>query len=103
MRRAFLVPLAKFVRAAMRLNFPNLTRIFDTARNGVSFVGHEGVFDIRFLVDAGALDDGTGLEMPEANCLAASDLLRDSIHDVAREAYSNNPLASYELSAADFR
>ena len=87
----------------MRLNFPNLTSIFDTARNGVSSVGHEGVFDIRFLVDAGALDDRTGLEMSEANCLAASDRLRDSIHDVAREAYSHNPLASHGLSAADFR
>ncbi len=103
MRRAFLASPAKFVRAATRLNFPNPTRIFDAARNGVSFVGHDGVFDIRFLVDAGALDDGTGPQLSEANCLAAFDRLLDSIHDVAREAYSSNPLASHGLSAADFR
>ena len=91
------------MRAAITLNFPNPTRIFDETRNGASFVGHDGIFEIRFLVNAGALDDGAGLEMSEANCLSAFDRLLDLIHDVAREAYSNNPLASYTLSAADFR
>jgi hypothetical protein len=41
--------------------------------------------------------------MSEAKCLSAFDRLRGSIHDVAREAYSNNHFNSYTLSAADFR
>jgi hypothetical protein len=41
--------------------------------------------------------------MSEAQCLSAFDALRTSIHDVAREAYSNNRLNSYTLTATDFR
>jgi hypothetical protein len=89
---------------AMTLNFPNPTRSFDEMRNAVCFVGHDGMFEIRFFVEAGALADGAeGSRMSEAKCLSAFDRLRGSIHDVAREAYSNNHLNSYTLSAADFR
>src|ERR1700731_3196592 len=90
---------------ALPLNFPNPTRSFDEMRNAVCFVGHDGIFEIRFFVEAGALADGgaQGGRMSEAKCLSAFDRLRGSIHDVAREAYSNNHFNSYNLSAADFR
>jgi hypothetical protein len=89
----------------MTLNFPNPTRSFDEMRNAVCFVGHDGIFEIRFFVEAGALANGgaEGSRMSEAKCLSAFDRLRGSIHDVAREAYSNNHFNSYTLSAADFR
>jgi hypothetical protein len=89
----------------MTLNFPNPTRSFDEARNAVRFVGHDGIFEIRFFVEAGALAEGgaQGREISESKCLSAFDRLRSSIHDVAREAYSNKRLDSYSLSAADFR
>jgi hypothetical protein len=89
----------------MTLNFPNPTRSFDEARNAVRFVGHDGIFEIRFSVEAGALAEGAaqGGVMSEAKCLSAFDRSLASIHDVAREAYSNRRLNSYTLSAADFR
>ena len=40
---------------AMTLNFPNPTRSFEEMRNAVCFVGHDGIFEIRFFVEAGAL------------------------------------------------
>jgi hypothetical protein len=39
----------------MTLAFPNPSRTFDEARNAVLFFGHDGVFKIRFFVEAGAL------------------------------------------------
>jgi hypothetical protein len=44
-----------------------------------------------------------GAECLKRNAYRAFDRLRGSIHDVAREAYSNNHFNSYTLSAADFR
>ena len=75
---------------AMTMNFPNPTRSFDEMRNAVCFVGHDGIFEIRFFVEAGALADGGAREgrMSKSECLSAFDGLRSSIHDVAREAYS---------------
>jgi hypothetical protein len=102
---ALLLDACRSREPAMTLNFPNPTRSFDEMRNAVCFVGHDGIFEIRFFVEAGALADGgaQGGRMSEAKCLSAFDRLRGSIHDVAREAYSNNHFNSYTLSAADFR
>ena len=89
----------------MTLNFPNPTRSFDEKRNAVGFVGHVGVFEIRFFVEADALagDASQGPEGSEAACLSAFDRLRANIHDAARAAYSHKRLNSYTLSAADLR
>jgi hypothetical protein len=89
----------------MTLNFPNPTRSFDEKRNAVGFVGHVGVFEIRFFVEAGALADDAsqGRDVSEAACLSAFDRLRANIHDAARAAYSQKRLNSYTLSAADLR
>lgn len=89
----------------MALNFPNPTRSFDETRNAVRFVGHDGLFEIRFFVEAGALAEGgmAPREMSEENCLSAFDRLLGSIHDVARVAYSHKRLNAYTLCASDFR
>ncbi len=89
----------------MALSFPNQTRNFDEQRKAVRFVGHDGLFEIQFFVEAGALtpDATSERESLEANCLSAFDRLRTSIQDVARVAYSNKRLNSYTLSAANFR
>lgn len=89
----------------MTLAFPNPSRSFDDVRNVVRFFGHDGIFEIGFLVEAAALADGgaQGTGTPEARCLAAFDALRTSIHDVARKAYSHGRRSSYTLTAADFR
>ena len=39
----------------MTLAFPNPSRSFDDARNAVRFIGHDGMFEVRFFVEAGAL------------------------------------------------
>ena len=90
----------------MTLAFPNPSRSFDEARNAVLFFGHDGVFEIRFFVEASALAiSGTALPMSgmsEAKCLSAFDAVRTSILEVAREAYSHGRRSYYTLTAADF-
>ena len=92
----------------MTLGFPNPSRSFDAARNAVRFIGHDGMFEVRFLVEADALEKSdeplrrTGAW--ETKCLAAFDASRVSIHDVARKAYARaRRRNSYTLTAADFR
>jgi hypothetical protein len=91
----------------MTLAFPNPSRSFDEARNGILFFGHDGVFEIRFLVEAGALPiPATALPvvaMSEAKCLSVFDAVRTSILEVARKAYSHGRRNYYTLTAADFR
>lgn len=91
----------------MTLVFPNPSRSFDEARNAVRFIGHDGMFQIRFFIEADALtnSDTTIRETGalEAKCLSAFDALRTSIYDVAHKAYSHGRRDSYTLTAADFR
>ncbi|RWH73434.1 DUF1488 domain-containing protein [Mesorhizobium sp.] len=91
----------------MTLAFPNPSRSFDETRNAVRFMGHDGMFQIRFFVEASALtkSDAARREVGalKAKCLSAFDALRTSIYDVARETYSHGRRDSYTLTAADFR
>lgn len=91
----------------MTLAFPNPSRSFDEVRNAVRFMGHDGMFQIRFFVEAGALtkQDAAKREAGalEAKCLTAFDALRTSIYEAASKAYSHGRRDSYTLTAADFR
>ena len=91
----------------MALEFPNPSRSFDTARNAVRFLGHDGMFPVSFFVEVSALaKSDTALQSTgasETRCLSAFDSLRKSIQDVARKAYSYRRRPSYTLTAADFR
>ena len=93
----------------MTLGFPNKSRSFDQARKVICFIGHDGMFEIRFFLEAAALAKPGGkpgrIEALEAECLAAFDVARGSIQDVAREAYANanGRRTAYILTAADFR
>jgi hypothetical protein len=89
-------------RSLMTLAFPNPSRSFDEARNAVRFTGHDGMFEVRFFVETGALGKSDGTEAP-ARYLSAFDALRTSIHDVARKAYTHSRHHTYTLTAADFR
>lgn len=87
----------------MTLAFPNSSRSFDVARNAVRFIGHDGMFEVPFFVEVGALA-GQGKKEPcEKAYLMAFDAARGLIHDVAREAYSNGRRTSYTLTPTDFR
>ncbi|MBZ9761113.1 DUF1488 domain-containing protein [Mesorhizobium sp. CA8] len=91
----------------MTLAFPNPSRSFDEARNAVCFIGHDGMFRIRFFIEAGALAKSGvvpgGKVSTETACLTAFDALRATIQDVAGKVYVRNRRDSYTLTAADFR
>lgn len=91
----------------MTLEFPNRSRSFDDSRRAVRFSGYDGMFEVRFFVEADALapHEGSagGEDDLEDDCLAAFDAQRQSIHDVAREIYSGDRRTSYILTSADFR
>lgn len=91
----------------MTLSFPNPARDFDEKRNAVHFTGYDGLTEVAFFVDTGALrrpaGEGHGRDSTDATFLFAFDALRASIYDVAREAYSHGRRTSYTLTAADFR
>lgn len=57
----------------MTLAFPNTARSFDEVRKAVRFFGHDGMFEIRFFVEAEALAKGRGhaMSMSEAQCLSS--------------------------------
>jgi hypothetical protein len=91
----------------MTLASPNLSRSFDEARNAVRFTGYDGMFAVRFFVDADVLAQSDitlrAAGASERKYLSAFDALRTSIQDVAREAYSHGRRNFYALTAADFR
>jgi len=90
----------------MTLLLPNPSRSVDEKRNAVRFIGHDGMFEVRFFVEAEALvmaDAELGRsEISESKLLTAFDALRLSIYKVVRKAYSSGR-DSYTLTAADFR
>lgn len=87
----------------MGLAFPNPSRSFDEVRNAVRFIGHDGMFEVPFFIEADALSVRASPVPSEAEYLSAFDAARGSIHDVAREAYSHGRRTSYTLTSADFR
>lgn len=88
----------------MALSFPNPSRSYDVAGQRVRFHGHDGMFEIAFLIDVNAFAQAAAEMVPsEAECWAAFDAARGSIYDVAREVYSHGRKNLYLLTPADFR
>lgn len=89
------------------LEFPNPSRSFDQGRNAVRFIGHDGMFEVPFFIEADALvstnGKGGGLAAAEAACLPAFDTARRSVYDIARKLYSRGRQTSYTITAADVR
>ena len=85
------------------LTFLNPSRSYDPTRRCVRFVGHDGMFEIPFTVEADVLAKGRPDPFDsEASYLVAFDKVRGSIQDVAREAYSHGRKTIYALTLADF-
>ena len=70
----------------MTLEFPNRSRSFDESRNAIRFIGHDGMFEVHFFVEAAALVEPGRSDLSQTDFLTAFDAARGSIHDVAREA-----------------
>ncbi len=86
----------------MTLDFPNRSRSYDESRHAVRFIGHDGMFEVVFFVEANALArSGSGMPS-EADCLTAFDAARSSIHDMARKAYSGRR-GTYVLTVTGLR
>jgi hypothetical protein len=80
----------------MSLIFPNKSRSFDETKNGVRFSGYDGMFEVRFLVEASALKQTT-----EAKCLSAFDSARASVQKAATGLYERRRGSMLTLSAGD--
>ena len=88
----------------MTLAFLNPSRNFDETRNAVSFIGHDGMFEIRFFVEAAALASRQpqGTSLSQEQCLSAFDTMRPKIHAVAQKVYSRRRSNLNTLSVTDF-
>lgn len=87
----------------MALTFMNRSRSFDASRNRVRFLGHDGMFEVPFSVEANALGvNETDDAAAEADSLAAFDAFRSRIHDVARKVYSHSRRPAYVITKGDF-
>lgn len=86
----------------MTLQFPNRSRSFDEVKRTVRFQGYDGMFEVRFLVEAAVLVNTPDRSFVEADYLNAFDKMRPTIQDVATKAYKRNGRSSYTLTADDF-
>lgn len=88
----------------MALTFPNQSRSYDETGQRIRFRGYDGMFEIPFFVEVEALLGAkSSAPKTETEHLAAFDAARESIHKVAREAYSHGRRNIYVLTPADFR
>ncbi|MBW6425973.1 DUF1488 domain-containing protein [Rhizobium sp. XQZ8] len=86
----------------MALQFPNRSRSFDDVKHTVRFHGYDGMFEVRFIVEAAVLMKMPDRGFVEADCLDAFDRLRPTIEDVAAKAYKRNRRSSFTLTVDDF-
>ncbi len=95
------------MRACHDARFPQPEPKLRETRNAVRFIDHDGMFEVRFFVEADALagpDARTDKkDETEAACLAAFDRARFSIHDVARNLYLRGRQPNYVIKASDLR
>lgn len=88
----------------MTLNFPNQSRSYDPDRRRVRFWGHDDAIEVPFFVDEGALFKlYPRTKNAEEGILAAFDIARERIFEVANKVYAPRQRRSfYVLTATDF-
>jgi len=89
------------------LEFLNPSRSFDEERNAVRFIGHDGMFEVRFFVEVEALARTRtafrGKEVSHEMYLSVFDSSLREIHEVARKAYSRDRRSLQTLTADSFK
>jgi lipid A disaccharide synthetase len=85
----------------MTLEFPNQSRSFDDVKQTVRFQGHDGMFEVRFVLDAAALLKKSVGRATEAECLSAFDTSRSKIQTAAAKLYQRTRRSGYAMTAAD--
>ncbi|WP_454859104.1 DUF1488 domain-containing protein [Rhizobium binxianense] len=87
----------------MAIAFPNSARSYDETAKRVRFLGHDGMFEIRFFVDIDVLTNGSSpVATSERDYPTTFDRLRTKILDVAKRVYSSRRKSSIILKLADF-
>ncbi|MCZ4287340.1 DUF1488 domain-containing protein [Hoeflea alexandrii] len=85
------------------IGFPNQMRSFDEDAGIIRFSGYDGVMEVRFILEAPALERIAGLtRSPDTAYLEAFDRLRPQIEAVAVRAYQKKRNSLVRLSSADF-
>lgn len=85
------------------IGFPNEMRSFDEDAGIIRFSGHDGVMEVRFLLEAPALERIAGLSRsPDTAYLDAFDRCRDQILTAAVRSYKRHRASLIRLSTADF-
>lgn len=87
----------------MTLEFPNRSRSFDDVKRTVRFHGYDGMFEVRFLVEATALLQKPDRGVMEAEYLDAFDRSRSAIQKAATRLYERKRQSSYTLTATDLK
>lgn len=80
----------------MSLVFPNRSRSFDETKSVVRFSGYDGMFEVKFLVEAAALNSTN-----ETGCLDAFDNRRPAIQKAATKLYGSKRGSSLTLTSQD--
>jgi len=85
------------------IGFPNSMRSFDEDAGILRFSGYDGVKEVRFVLEAPALEQLAGLERsPETDYLSAFDRYREQIDAAAVRAYKRTGKPVIRLTIADF-
>jgi hypothetical protein len=85
------------------LNFPNLSRSYDSTRHAVRFWGYDSALETSFFVMADALRHlQPGIRPDEESLLQAFDSNRDAICAAAVKVYKRGDKGSYDLGPANF-
>ncbi|MCX7351493.1 MAG: DUF1488 domain-containing protein [Alphaproteobacteria bacterium] len=87
----------------MTLQFPNISRSFDTTRGCVRFAGYDHTREVSFFIEADAVRRVDGGNLPDPDSLlTAFDRNRERICKAAEKAYGRRNEGSYTLKLADF-
>ncbi len=88
----------------MAIAFPNSARSYDETAQRVRFLGYDGMFEIRFLLDIDVLaNESSSSVTSENDYLIAFDRFRTKILHVAKRAYNSRRTSPIILRLADFR
>ncbi|MBX9454833.1 MAG: DUF1488 domain-containing protein [Rhizobium sp.] len=88
----------------MSIAFPNRSRSFDPTEKRVRFLGHDGMFEVRFFIGLDTLGKTASSAITsEGDALSAFDEKRRLILEAAEKAYARGKRNNMcVLTAADF-
>jgi hypothetical protein len=88
----------------MTLSFPNPARSYDETKRRVRFLGHDGMFEVRFFVAAEVLSNNlSGRTAVDEDYLASFDVLRPKILKAAQAAYKAKSAQTIMLDLENFK